>query len=78
MVDVARVAVVGNVSGGSVAFVVGEGKLAKGWSGELGGGVVYERRSKGIQLSRPRRIGCCIVVSGGIIDAQTARAAMGE
>ena len=40
------------------------------------GSVVYERCSQRIQLSRPRRIGCCIV-PGGIIHAHTTRVAVG-
>ena len=49
-----------------------------GWCGSEGwrGSVVYERRPKRIQLSRPRRMGCCIVPAG-TMQAHTARAAVG-
>ena len=72
VVDIVGITVIiGNESEGSVGIVVAQetfatGWLGGGWGGSAGcrGSVAYERRSKRIQLSRPKRMGCCIVPAG--------------
>lgn len=72
VVHVARGTVVGGECGGSVGDVVVEkGKLTEGQLEVLvGRSMVYERRSRRIQLPRLRRIGCCIVPERNTLSCQ--------
>ena len=75
--QVVDVAVVENVGGSSGGVAAERGSSPRVGPGGWRGSVVYERSPKRSQLSRPRRIGCCIA-PGGTIHAHAARAAVGE